>query len=64
MNTNWGHQYRQLRDESNLTHGEIIKRSGVPRGTLSKFERGGNATLATVGKLLDAIGFKMVWRKK
>ena len=42
----------------------VASETGVSKGTISKFENGGNVTTGTLEKLLAAVGLKMVWVTK
>lgn len=45
---------RRRRRDQNWTQRELARRAGVSRTLLNRFERGGNASLEVLGRIVDA----------
>ena len=58
----WFKSHRRFTCQMSLN--DLVAKTKVSKGTISKFENGANITTENLAKLLDAVGLKMAWVTK
>ncbi len=56
MTTDFGAQLRRARERAGITVRELAAAAGVATGTITRYERGGPYTTATLLRVADALG--------
>jgi transcriptional regulator with XRE-family HTH domain len=57
MNLTLGESIRIIRRRAKMSQAQLARKSGLSRGAISLLERNGNATLGTLIKVGEVLGF-------
>ena len=58
----WFKSHRRFTCQMSIN--DLVAKTGVSKGTISKFENGANITTENLARLLDAVGLNMAWVTK
>jgi transcriptional regulator with XRE-family HTH domain len=63
MKTTYGERLRLAREQKGLTQEQLVEKSGVKQGTISKIERGDQNSSGFDAELAYALGVEAMWLK-